>query len=99
MDKLLDFVTNNNLSSALSTIAIMLALIFWIVKKCKNWSDSKKIYEFLLNSATTTDFTFRSTQVISSDTKIAESRVEELCIKHPKIKRNEKEKQSWRLIE
>lgn len=99
MDKLLDFVTNNNLSSALSTIAIILALIFWVVSKYKNLSDSKKIYEFLLNSATKTDYTFRSTQVISSNTKIAESRVEELCIKHPKIKRNENEKQSWRIIE
>lgn len=99
MDKLLDFVTNNNLSSALSTIAIILALIFWVVSKYKNLSDRKKIYEFLLNSATKTDYTFRSTQVISSNTKIAESRVEELCIKHPKIKRNENEKQSWRIIE
>ena len=99
MDKLLDFVTNNSLSTALSTIAIIVGLILWILKISNDRSDSKKIYEFLLNSAATTDYTFRSTQVISSDTKIAESRVEELCIKHPKIKRNEKEKQSWRLIE
>lgn len=97
MVKFLDFVTNNSLGSALTAAAIM-AVIVWLWKCYKNWSDRKKIYNFLLTSKAGSDFTFRSTEAISSHTQIAESRVAELCNKHAKIKRNEKTKQSWRLI-
>lgn len=97
MSTLLDFVTNNSLGSALAAAAIV-AVIVWFWKFYKNWNDSKKIYNFLLTSKAGTDFTFRSTEAISSHTQIAESRVAELCSKHAKIKRNEKTKQSWQLI-
>ena len=68
------------------------------VKWYRDNRDGNKIYAFLLQSKTGTEWTFRSTHAISSHTKISESRVEELCSKHPKIKRNENEKQSWKLI-
>lgn len=98
MSEFLNFVTNNSLVSALAAAAII-AVIGWLWKYYRNWDDSKKIYNFLLTSKTGTDFTFRSTEAISSHTQIAESRVAELCSKHAKIKRNEKTKQSWQLIE
>ena len=89
---------DNSLGSALAAAAIV-AVIVWLWKCYKNWYDSKKIYNFLLASKAGTDFTFRSTEAISSHTQIAENRVAELCSKHAKIKRNEKTKQSWQLIE
>jgi hypothetical protein len=98
MSKILDFVTENSLGSALAATAIG-TVIVWLWKCYKNWSDSKKIYNFLLSSKAGTEFTFRSTEAISSHTQIAESRVAELCSKHEKIRRNEKTKQSWQLIE
>lgn len=98
MSNFLKLVTENSLGSALAAAAIG-SVIVWLWKSYRNWSDSKEIYNFLLSSKTETDFTFRSTEAISSHTKIPESRVAELCSKHTKVKRNEKEKQSWRLIE
>ena len=98
MSKFLDFVMNNSLGSALAA-AVIVAVTVCLWKCYRNWSESKKIYSFLLTSKAETGFTFRSTEAISSHTKIAESRVSELCSKHAKIKRNEKEKQSWQLIE
>lgn len=58
----------------------------------------RAIYQFLLTSKAGTAFTFRSTEAISSHTKISEERVADLCSNHPKIRRNEKEKQSWTLV-
>ncbi len=98
MSVFLDFVMNNGLGSALAATAIV-AVIVWLWKSYRNRDDSKRIYNFLLASKAGTDFSFRSTEAISSHTKIAESRVAELCSKHKKIKRNEKAKQSWQLIE
>lgn len=98
MSKFLDFVMNNSLGSALAA-SLIFAVIVWFWKCYKDSKDSKKIYYFLLSSKTETDFTFRSTEAISSYTKITESRVSELCTKHAKIKRNGKTKQSWQLIE
>ena len=98
MSKFLDFVMNNGLGSALAAAAIV-AVIVWLWKSYRSWGDSKRIYSYLLASKAGTDFSFRSTEAISSHTKIAESRVAELCSKHKKIKRNEKTKQSWQLIE
>lgn len=98
MSGLLNFIMDNNLGSALAATAIV-AVLAWLWKCHKDWNDSKKIYNFLLTSKAITDFTFRSTEAISSHTQISENRVAELCNKHAKIKRNEKVKQSWQLIE
>ena len=98
MSEFLDLITNNSLGSALAA-AVIIAVIGSLGNCYRNWNDSKKIYNFLLISKAGTDFTFRSTEAISSHTQIAESRVAELCSKHAKIKRNEKTKQSWQLIE
>ena len=66
-------------------------------KRLRDWKDSQAIYNFLLASKEGTSFDFRSTAAISSHTKISEKRVADLCSKHPKIRRNEKQKQSWKL--
>lgn len=92
------YISNNSLVSAL--IAAVILAAFTGVWKCfRDWRDSHKIYKFMIISKAETKFIFRATEAISSDTKIPESRVAELCSKHPKIKRNEKAKQSWQLIE
>jgi len=98
MNKLYDFVMNNSLGSALAAAAVI-PVLAWLWGCFKDWNDGKKIYNFLLTSKTETDFSFRSTEAISSHTKITESRVTELCNKHKKIKRNEKVKQSWQVIQ
>lgn len=95
---ILDFVSNNALGSAITATAVF-ALIGGIWKWRRDRKDSEIIYNFLLDSRSTTGYTFRSTEAISSHTKIAENRVAKLCSKHPKIRRNEKEKQSWTLLD
>jgi len=91
------YISNNSLVSA-HIAAVILAAFAGAWKWFRDWRDSKKIFNFMLKSKNETEFTFRATAAISSDTKIPESRVAELCSKHPKIKRNEKEKQSWQII-
>jgi hypothetical protein len=98
MKAVLDFISNNNLASALIA-ALVVAAAGGVWKWCHDHQDSKKIYDFMANSGSSTDFTFRSTQAISSNTKIPETRVAKLCSRHPKIRRNENEKQSWTLVE
>jgi hypothetical protein len=93
-----DFISNNQLVSTL-VAAALLGLLAWGAKRFRDRRDSKRIYEFLRQSRLNTDFRFRSTEAISSATKIPEARIERLCSRHNKIKRNEKEKQSWQLIE
>jgi|GEM_PF-1315156 len=98
MTGVLQFISNNSLASALAAAAI-LAIVGATWKWLRDRRDSKKIFDFMMKSKTETDFTFRGTGAISSHTKISESRVADLCSKHPKIKRNEKEKQSWRVVD
>ena len=94
---MLELISNNGLVSALIAAAVI-AIAGGGWKWWHNRNDSRTIYNFLLSSKTGTDFTFRSTEAISSHTKISEKRVADLCSKHPKIRRNEKGKQSWRLV-
>ncbi len=94
---IIDIISNHQLVSAI-VAAVVLALLGRAFTLYCDRGDSAKIYDFLLKSKQEMDFTFRSTEAISSATKISEKRVAELCSKHPKIKRNEREKQSWRLI-
>ena len=86
-------ITDNPLGSAI-VAGLILAGLAWIIKKLKDKSDSKRIYKFISDS----DQTFRTTAAISSATHIPESRVAELCSKDKRVKRNELEKQSWRIV-
>ena len=97
MTDLLSSIGNNNLASTLIA-AVVLAAFGGVWNWYRNRQDSKKIYDFLLGSLNESNYTFRSTEAIVSHTKISESRVAELCSKHPKIRRNAKEKQSWQII-
>ena len=94
----IEFISNNQLVAALLASAL-LGICSWIVKYWRDCRDYKKIYAFLRQSKLNTSFTFRSTEAISSETNIPEARVESLCSRHVKIKRNGKETQSWQLIE
>jgi hypothetical protein len=62
-------------------------------------NDSGKISVFLRKSKRDGKYTFRSTEAISSNTVIEETKVAKLCARDKRFKRNEKEKQSWRLVE
>lgn len=97
MIEVLICISNNGLISALIAAVILTAFAGawnWF----RDWRDSRKIYNYMLKSKNETEFTFRATEAISSDTKIPENRVAALCSKHPKIKRNEKTKQTWQII-
>jgi hypothetical protein len=98
MAEAIQIISNNNLASALVAAAI-LAMVGCVWKWHRDRRDSKKILDFMLKSKAETDFTFRTTKAISSHTKISENRVADLCAKHSRIRRNEKEKQSWRIID
>ena len=96
--RLLDFVSNNQLISSVFGTALV-GLIAWLWKINVDRMGRNRIYEYLLKSSSSSDWTFRSTHAIAAATKLTEERVEVLCIQHPKIKRNEMEKQTWRLAD
>jgi hypothetical protein len=94
---MLKTISENPLISTI-VATIIVAGIFWLIKAVKDRNDSQAIYRFLLASKEKTEYTFRSTAAISSATRIPESRVAELCSRNKKIKRNELEKQSWKIV-
>ncbi len=98
MSAILGFISNNSLVSTLIAAAVV-AAIGGVWKWWRDRRDRQAIYNFLLSSRSATGFTFRSTEAISSHTKIPEKRVAVLCSRHPKIRRNEKERQAWTLVE
>lgn len=98
MNRLLDIVSNNALASTLAG-AVIVGLIGWSAKALKDRRDSATIYNFMISSKPSTGFAFRSTAAIASNTKLSEIRVANLCASHPKIRRNEKQLQSWTLVE
>src|SRR5438309_1039361 len=94
MSTILDFLSNNALVSTLIAAGILTA-VGWIWKSRRDRRDSDAIYKFMLASKGSTDFSFRTTHAIASHTKLPTGRVGVLCARHPKIRRNEKEKESW----
>ena len=98
IDAFIVLVTDNALVSTLVGAAII-GIIGWLWRSHQNSKDSGSILSFLESSKKDTTYTFRSTEAIASHTNLTESRVASLCAKHPRIKRNTNEKQSWRLVE
>lgn len=98
MFEYIKYASNNSFLAGVMAVIVTGGGI-WIWNAYRDFSDSKKIYNFLVVSKDTSDFKFRSTESIASNTQLAEERVAKLCASHAKIRRNEKTKQSWQLKE
>jgi len=98
MSQVFNFLSENAILSAIVSSAIISAVV-WVVRFAHTACQKTKIHKFLVDSAQLTGHRFRSTQAISAATKITESRVEQLCQLHPKIRRSGAEKQVWTLID
>ena len=86
------------IAAAVAIIVVIAGALVWLFKWFQDKRDRDKIYKFLRRSAKERGWVFRTTHAISSGTKIPENRVSKLCNRDKRIKRNEKEKESWRLI-
>jgi hypothetical protein len=99
MCKILNFLTHPWVSTVIAGVTVI--AIAWVSSRILKWwrdrRDSEAILTFLTGSTATTDNNFRSTEAIASHTKLTAERVEALCARHPKIRRNRKEKESWTL--
>ena len=93
-----DYISKNPLFSAIAA-GVVLLIVGWVIRYFINMIDSGKIYAFLRNSKKEGKYIFRSTEAISSNTGVEETKVAKLCARDKRFKRNEKEKQSWRLEE
>ena len=94
--RFVDWISNNKLVSSL-VVAAIVGVAGWLVKWMRDKRDTDRIYQYLMKSAATTAWRFRTTEAISSATHIPTSRVAELCSRDKRFKRNEKEKESWQL--
>lgn len=74
-------------------VALIVAFFAWGVRLIRFRLDEKKIVDEIANS----EFTFRSTEALASATDLSKARVERVCSKSYRIKRNEKTRETWRL--
>ncbi len=68
------------------------------IKTVKDRRDSTRIYEVLHRFAQDGQHTFRSSEKISGITNLTQSRISELCSKHPHIERKEHQRHMWRVV-
>ena len=68
------------------------------IKTVKDRRDSNRIYEVLHRFAQDWQHTFRSSGTISGITNLPQSRISDLCSKHPNIERKEHERHTWRVV-
>ena len=68
------------------------------IKTVKDRRDSTRIYEVLRRFAQDGQHTFRSSVTISGITNLTQSRISELCSKHPHIERKEHQRHMWRVV-
>ncbi len=76
---------------------IFILVLAWLFKRYKDNKDTKLIISCLNESKENTNYRFRTTHVIASETNLPEVRVHNLCSKSKRIKRNTKIKESWKL--
>jgi hypothetical protein len=72
--------------------------VWGVIKTVKLRRDSNRIYEVLRRFAQDGQYTFRSSEAISGVTNLTQSRISDLCSKHPNIERKEHERHMWRVV-
>ena len=72
--------------------------ILLAIKTVKDRRDTNRIYEVLRRFAQDGRHMFRSSGRISGITNLSQSRISDLCSKHPNIERKEHERHMWRVV-
>jgi hypothetical protein len=92
-----DWITKYRLVSAIvGGGAVVFALR--AIKTLKDRRDSDRIYQVLRRLTQDGQYTFRSSEAISGVTHLTQSRISDLCSKHPHIERKEHERHMWRVV-
>jgi hypothetical protein len=73
-------------------------LVLRAIKTVKDRRDSNRIYGVLRRFAQDGQHKFRSSETISGITNLTQSRISELCSKHPHIERKEHQRHMWRVV-
>jgi len=83
-----------------SAIVGVCAVVFILraIKSVKDRRDSNRIYEFLRRCAKDGQYIFRSSEAISTVTRLPESRIADLCSKHGHIERKQGQRHTWRVV-
>ncbi len=77
---------------------LFLSCVSWFCGFLRDKKVENKIIEFLEKSQKEYGYEYRTTHAISSEINISEEKIRNLCNKSKRIKRNQKEKETWRLI-
>ena len=90
-----DFFENGIVKGVFVTLigVLILGILGWLKFK----RDEKIVTKLLKNSGVESSHTFRTTHAISSATNLSEERIRKVCSKSSMIRRNQKEKESWKL--
>ena len=72
--------------------------ILWAIKTVKDRRDTNRIYEVLRRFAQDGRHMFWSSGTISGIINLSQSRISDLCSKHPNIERKEHERHMWRVV-
>ena len=94
---LINLVTEKLLASAFVG-GCAVVFVLRAIKTVKDRRDSTRIYEVLHRFAQDGQDTFRSSEKISGITNLTQSRISELCSKHPHIERKEHQRHMWRVV-
>jgi len=93
--KLTNLITETVLASAFVG-GCAVVFVLRTIKAVKDRRDSNNIYEVLRRFPE--DGQFRSSGMISGITNLTQSRISDLCSKHPHIERKEHERHMWRVV-
>jgi hypothetical protein len=94
---LINLITEKVLASAfIGGCAVVFVLR--AIKAVKDRRDSNRIYGVLRRFDQDGQHKFRSSETISGITNLTQSRISELCCKHPHIERKEHQRHMWRVV-
>jgi hypothetical protein len=94
---LINLITEKVLASAFMG-GCAVVFVLRAIKAVKDRRDSNRVYEVLRRLNHDGRYTFRSSETISGITNLTQSRISELCSKHPHIERKEHQRHMWRVV-
>jgi hypothetical protein len=89
--------TNSFVGAFTSGIAIL--IVVFLFKSAVNKYRSHQVFKALKAGLADKGRTFLPSSFLSAQTNYTLAKIEQLCISHSKIVRNEKERESWQLKE
>jgi len=97
MQQIFNYLSDNTVTSFIAVGTVIVGILGWLYNSWRDHRDRDAIRTFMRSALANEGVQFSSTHFMASKLHLPDARVKKLCETDKRVRRNEKDRESWSL--